>query len=405
MKTIKPVLCLVLAVLLLFGGCSSGNETKESAVETQPTTQEETTYPVATTVPPMPASPDSLPDDSNLKLNNVEIKNNLNEIESTIDNLQSYHGFEGALYTKIGNDFEYLNATGIANKGAHINNSVYTRFYTGSLTKVMTAVAVMKLSEEKKLSLDDTLGKYFPDCAYAKSVTVRQLLTMTSGIPDYVRTSDIAAGEKALTPALAAKVSSDNTAEKNRAEILGWILSQKRSGDKEAPYAFSDSNYFLLGEIVAKTSGKSYEEYLNEEIFHPLYMTKTGFASDESTARPYNGSQHGAQLLYQGVGYASFGMISNVSDLLKLIDGLLSYQIITQDSLKAIMTDYGNGWGYGAYVNGNRLSALGSVDAYSAKLSFTTDKSQIFVALTNNADCDPNFIHRLLRNYLVKYRN
>lgn len=407
-KPVKSFVCVFLMSAMLFAGCSTeGSKQESAAVEatTEETTAAVTESPQETTVPGIPASPDSALDNSHLKLNYVEIKNNLNEVESTLDNLISYHGFLGALYAKVGNDFEYLNATGIANKGAHINNSVYTRFYSGSVTKLLTAVAVMKLCEEKKLSADDTLNKFFPKCSYAKDVTIKQLLTMTSGIPGYIRDSEVYSGTKEPVPELYDKINSGNSFEKNHSAILDWILSQKVIKTEKPEFRYSDSNYYLLGDIIARVSGKSYETYIDENVFKPLYMTKSGFISDESTARPYGGNSRSSMLLCHGAGYSSFGLVSNVSDLLKLIDGLLSNQLIGKESFNDIVTDYGNGFGYGVYVNDKRVSCIGKTDAYSAKFSFTSDGSQIFVALSNDSTSDPNFIHRLFRNYLVKFRN
>ena len=398
------MLCGIILLACCLSGCSDNDTSVNVETTVEETTATVTESPQETTIVEIPASPDSAIDDSKLKLNNLQIKNSLNEIESTLDNLLSYHKFLGAIYTTVGNDFEYLNATGIANKGAHINNSVYTRFYTGSVTKLLTAVAIMKLCEEKKLSVDDTIDKYFPNCSYARSVTVKQLLTMTSGIPNYVKDSERYPGTKELVSSLSGKVNSGNSFDENHSAVLNWILSQKVSKGDDS-FGYSDSNYYLLGDIIAKVSQKSYEAYIDETIFQPMYMTKSGFTSDESTAKPYGGNSGSSVLLSSGAGYSSFGLISNVSDLLKFIDGLLSYQLIGKESFADIITDQGYGYGYGAYVNENRISCIGKTDAFSAKISFTTDKSQIFVALSNHSNSDPNFIHRLFRNYLVKFRN
>ncbi len=406
-KNLKPLLCVCLCAAFLLAGCGSGNtEQKETTAPAEATTQPPTTIPSATTVPDMPASPDSAKlDDGKIKLDNMKIKENLNEIESTLDNLLSYHQFLGTVYAKVGTDFEYLNANGVANKGAHINNSVYTRFYTGSVTKLVTAIAVMQLHEQNKLRLDNTLDVYFPDCAYAKNVTVKQLLTMTSGIPNYVDRDGNTAGFKTLKPSLQEKLDGGSSYQSNKAQILEWILSQPLQTEGEPVFYYSDSNFYLLGEIVAQVGGESYEDYVSAHIFQPLFMTKSGFTSDESTARSYSSYGSSGQLLYDGVGYSSLGFVTNVSDLLKLIDGVTSHQIISEKSLREITTDYGSGFGYGVFVNGDRVSCMGSVDAYTSKLSFTADKSQMFIALSNYAHRDPNYIHRLFRNYLLKFRN
>ena len=68
-----------------------------------------------------------------------------------------------------------------------------------------------------------------------------------------------------------------------------------------------------------------------------------------------------------------------------------------------MMTDNGTGYGCGAFVSGDCFSCIGEIDAYSAKLSFSTDKRKIFAAMSNYKDTDTNLIHRVFRNYLAKY--
>ena len=267
--------------------------------------------------------------------------------------------------------------------------------------KMSNDIAVMKLAEEKKLDINGSIDKYFPACSYAKGITVKQLLNMTSGIPDYIYSTRIDYREvKKPVPALSGALGSDYHS--NKAAVLGWILSQKVTPSEKPVFTYSESNYYLLGEIIAKASGMRYEDYIQAAVFKLASMTKSGFGSVDSVAGAYT-SQGASELLYDGVGYAAFGLITNVSDLLKLIDSLLSYQIITENSFKEIITDNGSGFGYGVYVSGNSLSCIGQTDAYSAKLSFSDDKSQIFVALSNHSVSDPNWLHRLFQNYLEKF--
>ena len=167
----------------------------------------------------------------------------------------------------------------------------------------------------------------------------------------------------------------------------------------------SNSNFFLLGKIIEKESGKTYEDYINDNIFRPLYMTKSGFKSDESTSKPYTGTEETQKLLYEGVGYSALGWVTNVSDIIKLQDGLMTGSIVSETSFKELFSDYGSGYGCGVSVSGIRVTAVGSVDAYKARFSFTTNNNQIFIALTNDSGSDPDEIHRLFRDYLVKFRN
>ena len=287
-----------------------------------------------------------------------------------------------------------------------MENSIYRGCYAGSVTKLFTAAAVMKLEEEEKLSLDDTLDMYFSGCVYGKEVTIRQLLGMTSGIPNYVtRDEKQQIDEVTLNNDLQGKLNGGSAYEKNKATILSWILSQPLQKDKNGSFDYSDSNYYLLGEIIGLVSGMTYESYMSEAVFKPALMTKTGFEPDETTASPYESKKETAPLLYDGVGYSSLGVITNVSDMLKFIDALMSNQIISEESVDEMLTDGGSGYGFGLFINGSRCSCAGKTDAYRAKLSFTTDECLIYAAVSNYSDSDPNLLQRQVKNYLVKFRN
>lgn len=401
----KQLICLLLAALFLLSGCTGSQQNPDSVPSSQATaaiaTTDATTVPETTNV----ATGDSaMTDDGDVTYDDVEIKKNLNEIENTLNQLIDRHNFMGTVYAKVGNDFEYIKAKGFANQGAHIENSIYRGNYAGSVTKLFTVVAVMQLAEAKKLRLDDTLDRYFSGCAYGGEVTVRQLLTMTSGIPNYLSHGSEQNSVVGLIPALRDKIAPDDY-DKNKATILSWILSQPQTENAAGSFFYSDSNYYLLGEIISAASQMPYETYLSEHVLQPCGMKKTGFEVNDSTARPYESRQTTKQLLYDGVGYASLGAITCISDLLKFIDALTANQLMSEKSLQLMLTDTGSGYGFGVYINGSRASCIGEIDAYRVKLSFTADKSQIFAAMTNYSESDPNIIHRVFRNYLVKYRN
>lgn len=410
LKSVKVLLCLLLAVCSLLPGCSlfgnSANDKASSAADIE-TSNSASAVPVPPTTAPataaLTASSDSAApvDDSAITYNSYEIKKNIDEIDETLDHLLDYHSFSGAVYIKCGNDYEAIRERGTANQGAHIKNSIHTSVYAGELTRLVTAIAVLQLTESKGLNLQATLDGFFPDCAYAKDVTVEQLLTMTSGIPDYVEGG--ASVLKSPVPELEAQLKETDAAH-NRQAVLSWILKQQRP--LTAP-AFSpcNSNYFLLGEIIARVSGENYEDYISNHILRPLYMTKSGFTADESTARAYTGSESSAKMLYPGVGSGALGFVTDVSDLLKLVDGIMTNRIVSERLFQKLFTDYGSGYGYGAEVSGIRVTCSGSLDAYKAKLSFTTNNNQIYIALSNETDSSPDEIHRLFREYLVKFRN
>ena len=137
-------------------------------------------------------------------------------------------------------------------------------------------------------------------------------------------------------------------------------------------------------------------------IFKPLAMNATSFDSD-NLALPYDGSEQGRKLCYRGVGYSACGMVSNISDLLKWTDGIFYDKILSDDSINKMRTASDDGYSCGMYISGDRLSASGRCGAYSSMLSYTTDKSEIFVSLSNYNFSDPSFLRGLFRKYLSKF--
>lgn len=383
-------------------GCNSGEES-----ETEPATQA-TTAPA--TVAPTTAAPATKDSADGQGYNYVAIKKKSGEIISQFDKIVEAKNFNGTIYMKLGNDFEYLSSKGAANSNKHIDNSVNTRFYIGGITKQFTAAAVLMLSEKKKLSLNDTLDKYFPDYEAGGKVTVKQLLNMTSGINTYVLHNDITTPSNYLIGDLDEKVKEDNSAKENKELILDWIFSQKLIFAPGTKFDESESNYFLLGEIIEQASGMSYADYLKTAIFAPLGMGSSNFEPDEKMALAYDKAANTKSLNYKGVGYSAFGMISNVSDLLKWTDGLLNNQVLTPASFKLMFSNQVSGikdnkisYGFGVKMNGKTAFINGKYDAFGSILSYNTDKSEIFVSLTNYTASDNKAVRDNFKKVLQKY--
>lgn len=131
-----------------------------------------------------------------------------------------------------------------------------------SMTKPITAAAILQLSEKDKLNLDDSITMYFPDIPYDKAITIRHLLSQTSGIPHPIPLKWVHLAENSNKfdgDAALAKVLKDNPKTKFEA------------GTK---YAYSNISYWLLGKIIEKTSGQSYQAYVEEHILNPLKLSK-----------------------------------------------------------------------------------------------------------------------------------
>ncbi len=391
--------------------CGCQTETEQPS-ETEPTTQNVTVAP--TTVAPatsLPATVDTAKKaDKSVRYDYVAIKKKSGDIISQFDKLIEDKKFGGAVYMKLGNDFEYLKTKGYADSEKHIDNSINTRFYVGDATKQFTAASVLLLSEQKKLSLDDTLDKYFPDYSTGAKITVRQLLTMTSGIKNYVCHNDITTPSNYLVSEINKAINENNSPEENKKTILNWIFAQDLNFKSGTKFEASESNYFLLGDIIEKASGEDYCRFLEKTIIKPLGMGSTGFEPDKRMALPYEKQVVSQSLNYKGVGYSAFGMISSVSDLLKWTDGLLSNQVLSAQSFNQMFTnqietikDSKTAYGYGVKLDGKTASSSGRYDAFGSILTYNTDKSEIFVALTNSSVSDCKSVSDSLKKVLQKY--
>jgi len=192
---------------------------------------------------------------------------------SELDRLFNYYHevgmFNGAVLAAENGRVIYSQTFGFSDFENKTSLSPSSVFCIGSVTKPFTALAVMILKERGKLSYDDKLTKYFPEFeVYARDVSLRHLLTHTSGMPDYANDLKMQLQHPVLTNAL----------------VFDALVRQPalkfKAGEK---YAYSNSGYFLLAMVIEKVSGKKYGEFLAENIFRPLGMDHT-FAYDETMA-------------------------------------------------------------------------------------------------------------------------
>ncbi len=395
LKSFKALLCIILSTVVVIT-CSACNIEDNSQATTD----------ISSEVNDLSsnASTDDTAENEITTYNYVLIKQKTEQITTKLDQIISEKEYNGTTYLKIGNDFEYINSSGYADKEKHISNSINTSYYVGSITKQFTAAAIMQLYEQEKLSLDDTLDKYFTSYKQGEKITVKNLLTMTSGIPNYIDRNSEIDSFIYVNSEIENKLSNKNSAKENKNKILDWIYKQELLFEPDSEFRFSDSNYYLLGEIIAKTSKMSYEKYVTENILKPLGMISSGFKASNMLATGYDGKSADDAILYNGVAYSSTGLISSMSDLLKWIDGLLDGQVVSIKSLIEMFTEYKDfNYGYGFYVNGYRLSHTGNIDDYSSMMVFTRDKSEIYVSLTNYAYSDPVYNYRLFKNSLRRY--
>lgn len=267
-------------------------------------------------------------------------------------------------------------------------------YQIGSVTKQFTATAVLMLHEEGKIGLDDPLSKYLPDVPETwKLVTIRQLLTHTSGIKSYTNVKDF---EKTLRKDFTPK------------ELLATVEKEPLEFAPGTKWDYSNTGYFLLGLVIEKASGKPYAAFMTERIFQPLGMTATRIndlrAVVPNRATGYSQTPEG---IVNG-GYtsptqpfAAGAILSTVNDLAKWDLALTAGKLLKADSWKAAWTpvtladgktvDYGFGWNLDERKGHKRVHHGGGIPGFlSYALRLPDDKLTVIV-LTNSdgADLEP----------------
>ena len=154
--------------------------------------------------------------------------------------------------------FEY--ADGWADIAGHVPMTVSTTMMAYSMTKTITAAAILQLVDTGQLNLDDSIDLYLSENPYGDAVTIRHLLAQTSGIPNPI-------------PLRWAHVAGEHR-DFNESAVLAGVLEEnpELSFEPGKKYAYSNISYWLLGKIIETASGKSYQEYVKEHILGPLQL-------------------------------------------------------------------------------------------------------------------------------------
>ncbi len=272
---------------------------------------------------------------------------------------------------------------GMADVELGVPNQPDNKFLIGSITKQFTATAIMQLQEQGKLDVNNPISAYLPDYPkpMADQVTLKHLLTHTSGIPSYTDNGTVMASR---------------TVDMSLDSLMATFDSLPLDFEPGSKYYYSNSGYVVLGAIVEKVSGKSYEDYLQEHIFKPLEMQNTGYAHNDriitGRAQGYTIDNDGhvinAKRIAMSIPFSAGALYSTVGDLLKWDQALYTEKVLSSKSLKAMWTPMLNGYGYGWHIGekfGHRvIGHSGGIDGFSSDFARFVDDRVTVVVFSNN---------------------
>jgi D-alanyl-D-alanine carboxypeptidase len=296
-------------------------------------------------------------------------------------------------------------AYGMANLELQVKLRPEMVFRIGSVTKQFTAVAIIQLMERGQLKLSDELTKYLPNYPTKKhKITIEHLLTHTSGIKSYTDISGVM--HKLIHQSLSVD------------ELVDTFKHEPLAFPPGTSYSYSNSGYALLGIIIEKVSGKTYQNYIQDEIFTPLNMQHSYYGSFTKiipnrvtgyvkTTQGFKNASH----VNMSLPYSAGALLSTLNDLKIWQEALFEAKLVSAVSLKKMITPFvlttgqnadsdktGLGYGYGLRItefNGHKvIGHSGVINGFLARIQHIADESVQVYLLANNEN--PSVDYELL---------
>lgn len=302
------------------------------------------------------------------------------QVDEYLSGLVRQNRFSGAVLVARDGRVLLSKGYGFANVEMEVPNTPQTKFRLGSITKQFTAVAVMLLQEQGKLNVQDAVCKYVENCPAAwQPVTIHNLLAHTSGIPNFTGFPDYM-----KTMALPSTI--PETLARFRDKPLDF-----KPGER---FSYSNSGYVLLGHIIEKASGKSYDAFLRENLFAPLGMKDTGYDVTgtilKQRAAGYvtgAGGLTNAAYLDMTIPHAAGALYSTVEDLYLWDQGLYGGKLLTQKSLDAMLVPVKDGYAYGLGVGKQfdlaRVAHGGGINGFNTFMARFPAERALIIVLSN----------------------
>jgi len=285
-----------------------------------------------------------------------------------------------------GDKIVYTHAYGFAHLNPNVPATPQMRYSIGSISKQFTASAILLLQEQKKLSLDDPVGKYVPGLTRGNEVTIREILSHTSGYQDYAPEDyPVASQLGPVTPR----------------QILDTWATKPLDFDPGTQWQYSNTNYVIAGLIVEKVTGQKLFDYLGEHIFKPLGM-KSAWNSDQkelthADAAPYMRAALGPPRPVPNGGegwmFAAGELAMTPHDLALWDISLLNQSVLSPESYKTMFTSIklkdGKDTHYGLGVEVTERNGFRSIEHSGEVNGFVSDNevlidSGIAVAVVTN---------------------
>ncbi len=307
--------------------------------------------------------------------------------DSYLENVMNTANISGVAYVTQDGRVIAQHAKGMKNTAENKEMTIDTLFPIGSVSKQFCATTVLLLQEQGKLSVHDTLDKYFPEYEIGKDITVKNLLSMRSGIRDHVNPDEYYIGYE--IPTNQYTLYNTNTAKENTKIITDWLFTQELKFAPGTQFAYSNANFLLLSLIVEQASGMKYSDFVKQNIFTPLEMTHSGFYeelvdSPDLAEHSFPDGIEPSDPDYHGLSQGAGDLVSNAEDMDKWLTSLRERTLLSEESYNEMTTDYGEGYCYGIETQNGSLYHQGNIATYETFVLTNPEKNLNIFVVTND---------------------
>ncbi|MDC6390720.1 serine hydrolase [Maribacter sp. PR1] len=328
------------------------------------------------------------------------------KLDDLINQYLEYGKFNGSVLVAHEGEVLLKKGYGWANMEWDIPNAPNTKHRLGSITKQFTAMLILQLAAEGKLDLQAPISTYLPDYPKEKGakITTHHLLTHSSGIPNYTSFPGFFEEESRnpYTPE----------------EFVKKFQDKELDFAPGSQYSYSNSGYFLLGVLIEKLSGKSYEEMLHDNILTPLGMNDTGFDHHEdilknrATGYEKNGNAFiNSNYLDMSIPYAAGSLYATVEDLYTWDQALYTNTLLSKEYMELYFKPhipvggnyhYAYGWSVGKSPLGNTKDSIaiishgGGINGFNTNIARSTADKSLVVLLNNTGGAPLNDMTRAI---------
>ena len=290
-------------------------------------------------------------------------------------------GFQGAVLVGRGKKILFAKGYGLCDEKAEAPDQVpigiNTTFEAGSISKQMTAAAVMQLVQAGKLATSDKLSKFFPDFEAGDKITIEMLLNMRSGLTDHINSADDFF-PKNIYRRIEVKQMACEPVEENL--VLEYLNDAPLLAEPDSTYFYCNTNYFLLARIIEQVSGMSFAQYMQKNIFDRCGMRRTNLEFQKTDTRGYDYKDRYYSIpasLALGCGDVN----SSATDLFKWNVLFTSGKVVKKKTFKKMIDS--ESYGYGVYCHEGSIFHTGVTNVFNSYDGFYFDDKLSIIVLSN----------------------